>query len=85
MAACAIATIVLAGSTTGQVRKSALLDSINAGIVSEEIIDRRVREILRVRMTIKPVPDDEANKQMTSQPAQQIVAYEVASRSIVLL
>ena len=63
----------------------ALNDSVIAGKVSEEIIDRRVREILRVRMAIKPVPETEANREMTSQPAQQKVAYEVASRSIVLL
>ena len=63
----------------------ALLDSVRAGIVSEEIIDRRVREILRVRMAVKPVPENEANKEMTSQPAQQKVAYDVAIKSIVLL
>lgn len=63
----------------------ALLDSVRAGIVSEEIIDRRVREILRVRLAVKPVPEEEANKVMTSQPAQQKVAYNVAARSIVLL
>jgi beta-glucosidase len=63
----------------------ALLDSVRAGMVSEEIIDRRVREILRVRLAIQPVPDSQANKEMTSQPAQQKVAYEVASKSIVLL
>jgi beta-glucosidase len=63
----------------------ALIDSVKAGKVSEEIIDRRVREILRVRMAIKPVPETEANREMTSQSAQQKVAYEVASRSIVLL
>jgi len=63
----------------------ALLDSVNAGKVSEEIIDRRVREILRVRLAIKPVPENDANREMTSQPPQQKVAYEVASKSIVLL
>lgn len=63
----------------------ALLDSVRAGIVSEEIIDKRVREILRVRLAIKPIPDEEANKEMTSQPAQQKIAYDVASKSIVLL
>lgn len=63
----------------------ALLDSIKAGKVSEDIIDKRVREILRVRMAISPVPENEANTEMTSQPAQQKVAYEVASNSIVLL
>ena len=63
----------------------ALLDSIRAGIVSENIIDKRVREILRVRLAIRPVPDNEANREMTSQTAQQKVAFEVASKSIVLL
>jgi beta-glucosidase len=63
----------------------ALLDSVRAGIVSENVIDQRVREILRVRLAIRPVPESEANREMTSQPAQQKVAYEVACRSIVLL
>jgi beta-glucosidase len=63
----------------------ALLDSVRAGIVPETIIDRRVREILRVRLVIKPVPENEANREMTSQPAQQKVAYDVAIKSIVLL
>ena len=63
----------------------ALLDSVRAGIVSEEVIDLRVREILRVRLAIQPVPDSQANKEMTSQPPQQKVAYEVACKSIVLL
>ncbi|MGE5426452.1 MAG: glycoside hydrolase family 3 C-terminal domain-containing protein, partial [Methylococcaceae bacterium] len=31
------------------------------------------------------VPENEANKEVTSQPAQQKIAYEVASKSIVLL
>jgi beta-glucosidase len=63
----------------------ALLDSINAGLVSEDIINRRVREILRVRMAIIPVPENEANKEMTSQSAQQKIAYDIACKSIVLL
>ena len=63
----------------------ALLDSVKAGLVPEEIINQRVREILRVRMAIKPVPDEEANKEITSQPAQQKIAYDIASKSIVLL
>lgn len=63
----------------------ALLDSVNAGLVSEDIINLRVREILRVRLAIKPIPADEANKEVTSQPAQQKIAYDVASKSIVLL
>lgn len=63
----------------------ALLDSVKAGVVSENIINQRVREILRVRLAIKAIPENEANKQVTSQPAQQKIAYEVAAKSIVLL
>ena len=63
----------------------ALIDSVKAGKVSEEIINQRVREILRVRLAIKPIPEKEANTEMTSQPAQQKIAYEVACKSIVLL
>lgn len=63
----------------------ALLDSVKAGKVSQEVIDQRVREILRVRLAIKPIPENVANKEMTSQPAQQKIAYQVASKSIVLL
>jgi beta-glucosidase len=63
----------------------ALLDSVKAGLVSEDVINKRVREILRVRMAISPVPEDEANREMTSQAPQQHTAYEVASKAIVLL
>ena len=63
----------------------ALIDSVKAGKVSEDVINQRVREILRVRLAIKPIPETEANKEMTSQPAQQKIAYQVASKSIVLL
>lgn len=63
----------------------ALIDSVKAGKVSLDVIDQRVREILRVRLAIKPIPASEANKEMTSQPAQQKIAYQVASKSIVLL
>jgi beta-glucosidase len=63
----------------------ALLDSVKSGLVSEDIINQRVREILRVRLAIKPVHENEANKEVTSQPAQQKIAYDVACKSIVLL
>jgi beta-glucosidase len=65
--------------------EQALIDSVKAGNVSEETINQRVREILRVRLAIKPIPANEANKEMTSQSAQQKIAYQVASKSIVLL
>ena len=63
----------------------ALLDSVKAGIVSEKIIDQRVREILRVRLAIEPVPADEANKVMTAQPKNAEMTYQIAAQSIVLL
>ncbi len=63
----------------------ALLDAVKSGLVSEAVINQRVREILRVRLAVKPVPADSANKEITSQSAQQQIAYKVACRSIVLL
>jgi len=47
--------------------------------------DILLNKILRVRMAVKPVHENEANKEMTSQPAQHKVAYDVAIKSIVLL
>ncbi|HRV89563.1 MAG TPA: glycoside hydrolase family 3 C-terminal domain-containing protein [Prolixibacteraceae bacterium] len=64
---------------------AALLDSVKAGLVPEELVNQRVREILRVRMAIAPIPAEEANKEITSRPPQQKIAYEVASKAIVLL
>jgi len=63
----------------------ALLDAVKSGQVSENLLNQRVREILRVRLAIKPVPAERANKEITSQPAQQQIAYKVACKSIVLL
>jgi beta-glucosidase len=63
----------------------ALLDAVKSGLVSENLLNQRVREILRVRLAIKPIPAEKANKEITSQPAQQQVAYKVACKSIVLL
>ena len=63
----------------------ALADSVRAGKVPEEVVDAKVREILRVRFTVPAVPPEVANTEQTSQPAQHQVAYEVATRSIVLL
>lgn len=70
---------------TKQFMGQALIDSVKAGKVAEEVVNQRVREILRVRLAIKPIPANEANKEMTSQSAQQKIAYEVACKSIVLL
>lgn len=63
----------------------ALIDSVRAGKVSESVVDAKVREILRVRFTVPAVPPEQANVEKTSQPEQQRTAYEVATRSIVLL
>lgn len=63
----------------------ALIDSVKAGKVPESVVDDKVREILRVRFTVESVPDDEANKILASQPEEQRIAYEVASKAVVLL
>ena len=63
----------------------ALIDSVRAGKVSEAVVDDKVREILRVRLAIRQIPPEQANIEKTSQPEQQRVAYEVATKSIVLL
>lgn len=63
----------------------ALLDSVRSGRVSESVIDQRVREILRVRLLIDPIPAEKANIEMTAKPEQAAIAYIVASKSIVLL
>ena len=63
----------------------ALLDSVKAGKVTESVIDQRVREILRVRLTVKPVAKEVANSQPVGNPEEMATALEVARRSIVLL
>ena len=63
----------------------ALLDSVKAGKVSEAVIDQRVREILRVRLTVKPIAKDVANTKPVGNAEEMTTALEVARRSIVLL
>ena len=63
----------------------AVIDSINTGALTEAQVDEKVRQILRVRFAIDPVPDDVANQAITSQPESQRIAREVAEKSIVLL
>ncbi len=63
----------------------ALLDSVKAGKVSEDVINQRVREILRVRLTVKPIDKQEANRLPVGNAEEMKVALEVARRSIVLL
>ena len=62
-----------------------VIDSIKAGKLTEEMVDEKVRQILRVRFAIEPVPADVANTVMTSQPECQDIAKQVAEKSIVLL
>jgi beta-glucosidase len=62
-----------------------VIDSIATGALTEDMVDEKVRQILRVRFAIEPVPADVANTTMTSQPECQEIALEVARKSIVLL
>ena len=63
----------------------AVIDSISTGALTEKVVDDKVREILRVRFAVEPVPEDVANTVLASQPESRATAYEVASKSIVLL
>ena len=62
-----------------------VIDSIATGALTEAMVDEKVRQILRVRYAIEPVPADVANTVMTSQPECQNIALQVAEKSIVLL
>ena len=62
-----------------------VIDSIATGALTEDLVDEKVRQILRVRFAVEAVPADVANTQMTSQPESQQIAREVAEKSIVLL
>ena len=62
-----------------------VIDSIATGALTEDMVDEKVRQILRVRFAIEPVPADVANTVMTSQPECQQIALEVARKSVVLL
>ena len=63
----------------------ALLDSVKAGKVSEAVINQRVREILRIRLTVTPIAKDIANSKPVGNVEEMTTALEVARRSIVLL
>ena len=62
-----------------------VIDSIATGALTEDLVDEKVRQILRVRFAVEAVPSDVANTVMTSQPESQRIAREVAEKSIVLL
>ena len=63
----------------------ALLDSVKTGKVSEDIINQRVREILRVRLTVRPIDKAVANSKPVGNDEEMLTALQVARRSIVLL
>lgn len=62
-----------------------LIDSVSAGKVPEKVVDDKVRELLRVRHAIKAIPAEECNLATASQPENRQIAYEVATKSIVML
>jgi beta-glucosidase len=61
-----------------------LLDSVNKGLVPIEVINDKVRRILRVRLLIEPV-NEAKTADIVSTPSHARIAYQVASQSIVLL
>ncbi|MCQ2139632.1 MAG: glycoside hydrolase family 3 C-terminal domain-containing protein [Bacteroidales bacterium] len=63
----------------------ALIDSVKAGKVPESVVDAKVREILRVRYAVEAIPADKCNLATASQPESRATAYEVATKSVVLL
>ena len=62
-----------------------VIDSIKVGKLTEEMVNEKVKQILRVRYAVEAIPDDVANTKMTSQPECQEIAKKVAEKSIVLL
>ena len=63
----------------------ALIDSVNAGKVPVKVIDDKVRELLRVRFALTPIPEDQANKVLASRPESRQAALDIARKSVVLL
>ena len=62
-----------------------VIDSIKVGKLTEEMVNEKVKQILRVRYAVEAIPADVANTVMTSQPESQEIAKKVAEKSIVLL
>ena len=62
-----------------------VIDSIKTGALTEQMVNDKVKQILRVRYAVEPVPEDVANTQMTSQPECWEIALRVAEKAIVLL
>ena len=62
-----------------------VIDSIATGALTEDLVNEKVKQILRVRYAVEAIPDDVANTKMTSQPESQDIAKRVAEKSVVLL
>ena len=62
-----------------------VIDSIATGALTEQMVNDKVKQILRVRYAVEPVPEDVANTQMTSQSECREIALRVAEKAIVLL
>ena len=69
------------GSTRNAFLGQPLLDSVKAGLVPIEIINDKVKRILRVRFAVEPITP----AGVVSTPEHGKIAYKVASQSIVLL
>ena len=63
----------------------ALYEAVKNGDIEESVVDEKVRNILRLRFAIDAVPENAANQSTPSLPEQQKTAYDVATKSIVLL
>jgi beta-glucosidase len=61
-----------------------LLDSVKAGLIPIEIINDKVKRILRVRFAVEPIPESRPVK-VVATPEHGKIAYKIASQSIVLL
>lgn len=72
------------GGKSGQHFFALLADSVRAGLVSEQIIDDKIRRILRVMFNCKKMDSTRIQGQ-TNSPENIQVAYDVASESITLL
>jgi beta-glucosidase len=64
--------------------KSALADSVKAGLVPESVIDEKVKSILRLYLFSIRKPKPEGSPEIST-PEHNKIAYDVASQSIVLL
>jgi beta-glucosidase len=72
------------GSSRNAFLGQPLLDSVKAGLVPLEIINNKVKRILRVRFAVEPISEFRPAG-IVSTPEHGKIAYKVASQSIVLL